>query len=366
MGKMNDRDFIHVSDYVDPQYPYQAFLGGRGGGKTYGALDYVVQLYKNEGKKSIWTRRTETEMEMIGDVRGKGEGLNPFKQYNKDKGTSYGFVPMNKKIYQIYDRQWSNDGKCTINGEYIGYGVALTAIASIRGIDLTDADYMFFDEFITEKHIRKIKGEGEAILNAIETIGRNRELFGKPPLTVFFMANSNNIYNPLFTVLGVVPLIEKAYKKQERSGFVRDAHIYIKERGLAVHLLKNTQAFEEAKKKTALYKLAKGTDFYDMALGNQFVYNDFSLVEWRDIKGKRPLCSFDDYHVWANSSEAYVTYHVIPRSAKCPHYISKQQQDCKAFRYKFGSFLQDMYLSNRLFFENYDIKEKTLEMLLLN
>lgn len=353
MAKLDSNDFINIYDYVDNDYPFQIFIGGRGLGKTYSALGGAVS-----GEclgKFIFMRRTGAELDLLLDS-DRGEGVNPFKPINSDYGVNIGMKSIVKNMAGIYEREQQEEtGKLIHIGAPLGYGVALSTISSIRGVDFSDCSDWIYDEFIPEKHVRKIHGECDALLNAYETINRNREFSGAPPIRLWLLANSNDIYNPIFIGLGIVSEVEKM-KRQGKSDR------YLKDRGLAIHILPPKQSFIEKKSQTALYKLTRGTQFYDMALSNDFAYNDFSLVAYRKLTGYTPVCGLDNAFIYRKKgdNEYYVSY----APAKCPYFKSAESQDIIRFRQQFGCMLQPYFVAGRLYFESYELKEKILNLIL--
>lgn len=345
---MKKVEFINISDYFRKGIVFNFFVGGRGTGKTYSSLKYCIE----SGKKFIYMRRTLDELEECCDNPKYGEGENPFKKLNDDMDWNYGLVKLTKKTAGIYKREIDDNGKITHFGEPLGYGVALSTIATMRGIDLSDCDFLFYDEFITEKHVRKITAEGEAFLNAIETIARNREMLGKEPMIVVGCANAFNIYNPIFQELGLISQVEKMINRKQE-------HAYFDDRALSIHLLKNTDSFNSEKKETALYRLTRGTRFYDMALNNDFAYNDFSLIGYKKISGYRPICAFNDCFVYykKGSEEFYITY----SSARCVRFDVSKVQERKNFFDKYGKILRQHFVEGNVSFETYDIKMQFLD-----
>lgn len=348
-------EYVNIFDWKNPLYPFQIFIGGRGTGKTYsalcGALDKSVVP-----DNFIYMRRTANELKTILDDDKRGEGANPFKPVNRNNQTNIGFRLIQDNIAGIYHREPGDNGKLMHTGAPIGYGLALSTIASIRGIDFSDCSDWFYDEFIKERHVRAITDEGGALLNAYETVNRNRELDGKPPIRLWLLANSNDIYNPIFNELGIVSEVEKMLRtgKSDR---------YLKERGLAIHLLQPAGSFIEAKKETALYKLTKGTRFYDMAIDNKFAYNDFSNISYRNVTGYAPVCAINDIcYVYKKKGEKeiYVTY----TPAKTPMYHTAQKNDELRFRREMGSWLQPFYVAGKMIFESYELKEMLVNLLI--
>lgn len=351
----SDNDFINIFEYRDYRYPFQIFIGGRGTGKTYSGLKGCLGLEEKycDGK-FIWMRRTPAEYQLLLDT-DRGLGISDLEAINEDFKTDYGFKGLNKYVAGVYQRERQEDGKILHTGEPLGYATALTAVHHIRGINLLNCTDWVYDEFIPEQVARKIRGEGDALLNAYETINRNRELFGKPPLLLYMLANSNDIYNAIFIRLGIVSACEKMLRKGQ-------AHKYIDERGLAIHILPAAESFIKKKSKTALYKLSAGTDFAEMSLGNKFAYNDFSYIQYKNVRGYQPLARIDECTIYRKKGE--IEFYCSYASAKCPTFNSKIDADNIRFRQQIGVKLYPAFVAGRLIFESYEIKEKVLQYIL--
>lgn len=347
--------YINIWDYKDDNYPFQIFIGGRGTGKTYSALSGCVNGELEKNAKFLFMRRTAQELELMLDSDDRGEGANPFKPINKSYNYNYGLRKIVKNMAGVYHRTIEDEGKLVACGAPIGYAVALSTVSTIRGIDFSDCTDCIYDEFIPEKHVRKLKDEGGALLNAYETICRNRELEGKPALRMWLLANSNDIYNAVFIELGIVSEVEKMVRKNQSD-------LYIEDRGLAIHLINNNTEFVEAKSQTALYKLTKGTQFYDMALSNEFAYNDFSLIGYKSVKGYRPICSIGKATIYKKKgdSDIYVTY----ASAKCPEFDITTEQDRRLFMQQYGHDFIPYFVNGKIAFESYELKSILCNLIL--
>lgn len=343
--------YLNIWDYKDPAFPFQIFIGGRGTGKTFSALSGALDLFPD---RFLYMRRTAQELDLMLDSDKYGEGANPFKPVNKLRDREIGFYKIVKNLAGIYDREMV-DGKLSPVGPPIGYGVALSTISSIRSIDFSDCTDWFFDEFIPERHVRKIKAEGTALLNAYETICRNRELAGSPPLRLWLLANSNDIYNDIFIELGIVSDIEKMTRKGKSD-------LYNKERGLAIHLVNNNTDFVNEKKQTALYKLTAGSRFAEMALDNKFSYNDFSLIRHENLTGYRPICALGKGVIYGKKGDSllYVSY----AAARCPSYDIETEQGRRNFYNDYGRKMHSYFINSRIIFESYELKQMILDLIL--
>lgn len=341
--------YINIWDYQNKEYPFQIFIGGRGTGKTYSALDGII----SRDDRFIFMRRTAQELDLMIDSE-KGEGANPFKPINRDRGRDIGLHKIVKNLAGVYEREMI-DGKLAPSGEPLGYAVALSTIASIRGLDFSDCKYCIYDEFIPEKHVRRMKNEGAALLNAYETMCRNRELAGEDPLYMFMLSNSNDIYNDIFIELNLVHEIEKAINK-------KTADIYFPVRGLAVHLLQPADEFVEAKSQTAVMKLSAGSTFAEMALGNKFAYNDFSLISTHKLAGFRPMCSIGKATLYKKKGSRFV--YVSYAGAQCPKFNINNEQDRMLFFNEYGRHLKPYFVHGSIAFESYELKRTVLDLIL--
>ena len=343
--------YLNIWDYKDKDFPFQIFIGGRGTGKTYSALSGALQLYP---QRFIYMRRTAQELDLMLDSDKYGEGANPFKPVNRNLSRDVGLSRIVKNLAGIYDREMV-DGKLSPVGPPIGYGVALSTIASIRSVDFSDCSDCIYDEFIPEKHVRKIKSEGGALLNAYETICRNRELSGQDPLRLWMLANSNDIYNDAFIELNIVSVIEKMIRNGQTDK-------YMKDRGLAVHLVNNNSEFVDKKQKTALYKLTAGSRFAKMALDNKFSYNDFSLIRHEKLTGYRPICNIGKGYIYGKKGDSllYVTY----APARCPFYDIETEQGRRNFFNDYGRRMHTYFINSKIVFESYELKKTILDLIL--
>lgn len=341
--------YINIWDYKDERYPWQIFIGGRGTGKSYSALKGCIL----QDRRFIFMRRTAQELDLMLDSE-RGEGANPFKPLNKDLDKDIGLSRIVKNLAGIYNRELVED-KLQPVGAPLGYGVALSTISTIRGLDFSDCDICIYDEFIPEKHVRRIKNEGTALFNAYETMNRNRELNGAPPLLMYLLANSNDIYNDIFIELGIVSNIEKMVRKQK-------ADYYDKERGFAVHLLSNDNDFTDAKSKTALYKLTAGTTFSDMALANKFSYEDFSLIGSQPLSCYRPVCNIGKAFLYMKKGESFI--YVSYAQAKTVKYNINNESDRMCFYDDYGRTLKKYYVNGHICFESYELKRLILDLIL--
>lgn len=284
--------------------PFTIIAAARGTGKTYGAIELLSP--DNHPGKFIWMRSTKTQAELIGNPK--------FTPFRANPGDHHEPKPMAKGIYGLY---WDDDPEP--HGTILG----LSTFANVRGFDASDIETIVYDEFIPQKSERVSRADQDAFLNAYETIGRNRELQGLPPVRVLLMANSNNLANNIFQSFG---LVGKAYD-MIRAG--KELSI-MQDRGIVLALPRKSP-ISEAKRETALYKALgrESQDFVDMALENDFAFYD-SDIRSMPLRELRPLIAVGEICIYEHKGGAgyYVSRHM---SGSVPYY-AVSDETLTAFR----------------------------------
>lgn len=356
MGKVTK--YVWIWDYMDKakEYPIQFFVGGRGDGKTYSALDGSIENYERDGSKIMFSRLTIKEQQQITGSKTSVKG-NPYKKINARENRNICILGASGSslVNTITDFDIDEKGNLIPTGNIYGYACSLVDVCDVRGQDFDDVTDWIIDEFIPEQHKRLPKGLGNALLNGYETINRDREDDGRDPLRVWALANANDIYNPIFKELNLVATCEKM-KRLGRKDF------YIKDRGIAIHLLEDSEELKEARSKRAIAKIAKGTQFEDMAFNNEFAYNDFSSIGFRSVKGMLPLVSFNDITIFSQKGSRKIYCSYTP--AQCINFDITKDSELLLFKKKYGHKLYNSFVNQNILFESYEIKARILEIIL--
>lgn len=271
--------YLNMPAIIDTGYPFIFIAAARGTGKTYGALQY---LYKQH-EPFIHLRRTQKEA----DLQNKAAGSS-FKAVLNDMGEEYSITSSNN-LGTVYDSE----------GSVIAYNMALNTFASVRGMDFSDIDRVFYDEFIAEPHVRKIKAEGFSLANFFESVNRNRELEGRKPLQLICAANSVNMANDVFLYFDLITHAEEMIQKDEEIRFL----------GNKLLIIPQHSPISAKKQQTALYK-AVNSEYTDMAIKNKFILNDFSYVTPRPIVEYKCIMQLGDLFLYEhkNGGEYYITF----------------------------------------------------------
>lgn len=296
MGLYLDNGYADIPGILKHGMTFNFCIGGRGTGKTYGALYDAV----DNKIKFCLMRRTQSQLETIARP-----DTSPLKTPVRDMGVDWTCepVPIGKSVYGYYQTTTDADGK-PVHGDLMGYAIALSTVANLRGFDMSDVDLLIYDEFIPETHERSMKNESDAFLNCYETINRNRELQGKKPVQVLCLANANDFACPLLVGLGLVSTIERMITRG-KTEYVNP------QKSVGIFLLTDSP-ISQKKAVTALYKLTGGTAFQEMAIKNAFAgTNDPDVYSVR-LDEYSPIVIVGECCVYKHKSESlyYVSAHV--------------------------------------------------------
>ena len=326
MGLYLESGYLDFEKIVNYRIPFNFIIGGRGSGKTYGALKFVLDHHK----KFMLLRRLQSQIDLV----GKPE-FSPFKAVASDME-----IEITVKSISKYNSAFMH------GDEVLGYSAALSTISNLRGFDVSDVEMIIYDEFIPEPHEKPMRAEGTAFLNMYETVNRNRELKGADPVQLIALANSNDLANAIFIELGIVDKVQKMAERRQEILIDRD-------RGIGIFMLEFSPISNE-KRKTALYRLmAAENDFTEMALNNSFSGNTIERVEGRNLKEFIPILKVGELAIYKHKSKR--EYYVSTHASGAIREIGTGDLDLKRFR-TYYSYLWECYLAGDMVFESYALQ----------
>ena len=283
---IKESDYYNISDDIEayPDAWIYLITGGRGTGKTYSSLVHCLKTKS----KFVFLKRTLDDVNLLCAGHSKlgqkqadyGVDFSPFKSINRDFGTRIEAYGIRDGIGGFWECGEEGEPK----GMPIGYIFALSGVTKFKGFDLSDCDYLIFDEFIPNIYDRVNRNEGEQLLDLYMTVSRDREQRGKPPLKIICLANATSISNPTFNILEVTDTVVKMEGTGKEVFYDPDRFIFLRR-------LPDDSNLVKAQKQTAIYKAMGDTEWGSMSFDNKFAYNDFSNVQHVKLKNYRPLCS---------------------------------------------------------------------------
>ena len=332
MNNLYENDgWINAAAVVNSKAPFVVCVGGRGIGKTYGVFK---ELLTKHNKPFIYLRRAQVQIDAC-----KTQELSPFTAVARDLNIAVDSGSISKYVAGFY--RVEGDKK-----NLIAIGIALSTFSNIRGFDASDYDHIVFDEFIPEKHERPISHEGEAFLNVLETINRNRELKDLPPVKTIMLSNANKLDSPILAAIGALnPLDRMIRKGNDRATFYNGD----------LEIFRYINSPVSAKKKnTALYRLSNSKDFSDMSLNNSFGEEAYRNVKSLPIQEFLPLASINGITVLRHKSNK--TYYVVNGVKSERVYTSTQQQQREFCRRTYNSY--EAWCRGNVFFATAEAKVK--------
>lgn len=305
--------------------PFIFVVGSRGIGKTYGAIQALVK------RKELFLlmRSTQIQADLIAN-----DEFTPLKEPLENLGKEYSVIPFIKQSKKIIDPN-SGDTYC--------YTGALSTFGNMRGFASLETKAILYDEFVPQPGERGVKDAGELLFHAYETINRNRELQGQPPVKLICCANSFMLANDVFMTLGIVTLATRMVVNK------RSVHID-KDRGFAL-VIPYQSSISDQKANTALYRLSQDDVFKGVALDNAFVNDIEENIKPQPIREYRLLCTVGEISIYKHKSEKryYVASHAAG-AAKDNYQINRF--DLERFKKKYG-WLWFEFLAHTIWFEHY-------------
>lgn len=312
----------------------------RGPGKTYSTLRYMVE---NE-KTFVFLKRTIEDVKLLcasGSRHNVDFDISPFLPLNRDFGWDIRPVYIIKGIAGFYKHD--ETGKPV--GKPIGYCTALSAAKDIKGFDMSDADFLIFDEFIPKKHERVNRKEGEQLLDIYMTIRRDRLIRGRDELILICLANATSVNNPVFQVLDVVD-------DAVMMDVTRQEYNWIQDRKILMHAIPSS--YGEESEKSGIELAMTGTEWAEMAFGGRFAYDDFSQVRHQRMKGFAPVCSYEYKKKTVYVYQKDGTFYATKARGNMPyHYNLAREPEQKKFYVDFVREFQSRSIEDKFIFEDF-------------
>lgn len=328
--------YVEVETVVEKYLPRGIhsflFIGGRGIGKTYGALDYLYKIGTGKvkvgncepGGKFLYMRRTAVEAESA----ASGTACC-FKAYNMQEKKRIEGDFVSKLGFGTFKNFTEGDEEDQI----IGYSAALSTFSNLRGVDFSDVVIIMYDECIPEnKNKRPLRDEGELLLNTLETINRNRKIQGKEEVILMLLCNPIDLGNPLMAQLGITGILSKMIFKEEQNRTVP-------EMGLHIEKYKD-HPVSKLKKDGMVYKLGSKTKFADKALSGDFVDNDMSVIlRNADLREYMPYLTLETVTVYFHKSLPKVHVSQVCVKAQYNYTILEREYVKTAFLFRYKTLV---------------------------
>lgn len=179
--------YLNMKMFIDCEYTFIVVIGPRGTGKTFGVYSECVK----NGMKMFSVRRKKKQYDLTANPL-----TTPIKKPLKHIGVDFRIETVEDGLSVVYNNA---------NDELLMHITYVDNIRDMRGIDSDDLSIMLLDEGVPEHRERKKNGEGFALLQAYETLNRNREFeLGVRPLKFIMLANYDDAASDIFVELRIV------------------------------------------------------------------------------------------------------------------------------------------------------------------
>lgn len=339
--KLDDGYYHIFNDLL--QYPDAVIVlcwSKRGPGKTYSTLwssySYPVPM--------IYMKRTNDDVEFICN---ETMDLSPYKPVNRDKGINVKPQLIDKGMGAFYNMTVNDEGKEVPMGPPVSLILSLNKIKAIKGMDLSEYDWLVLDEFIPQPgEIVKYK-EGEMLLSLYMTIARDRQKRGRDPLKLILFANAEEISTPITNTLEVVDDMVEL----QASG---KSHLWLPDRKILLHHITEDEIPMTEQEKVGIYEAMQGTAWFRKSFEGEFSGNDFSCVQKRSLKGYKVYCKLKYKDKFIYIYEKGNNFYMCSSKSNCDfQYDLDRESEQKLFMRVTLPVLRDALITGHMYFEKY-------------
>jgi len=245
---------------------YNFIIGDRGGGKSFGTLEFCVRQFLKHGREFIYLRRYKTELE---------DSLPTLFDALKQAG-KFPEHELTVKGNTLY-----------CDGKTMGYAVALSTSMKRKSVNYSKVWYIIFEEFmvdgVTSRYLGPGTNEVSIFENFYETVARLRN-----NVRVFFIANAFSMVNIYFVHYGI--RLKPPFKTYNKFGEI-------------MVCIWQDQTYREAKKATRFYSIVKGSEFAEHAYENKFFMDSDHFIKKRDKESEFHFAITymgKTYGIWVN------------------------------------------------------------------
>lgn len=341
--KKSEKKYYNFMDDLEEYPDAWCFMvwSKRGPGKTYGTLLGALE----EKHRIIYLKRLKDDVNLL-LTEFNGTDLSPYKPINRDTRHNVKPVKLRDGIGFFYEFE-DNEPM----GPPVAYCLSLSMVSKYKGFELSDCDWIVFDEVLPQLGERFSKKEGEQLMDLVLTVNRDREARGLPGVKLIMFSNATNVSTPVTNILEIT---DDMAELDNNHGEYK----YLEDRGILLHRLPPNK-YARHIEQTGIYRAMHNTAWGKMAFGSEFGYNDFSNTGKIQMKELKPLIHLhyknNDYYIYERKTDHkfYMTYSGSP---KCrDHYDLNRENDQKRFYEEWYFDLRQEIIHDNMIFEKYSM-----------
>jgi hypothetical protein len=324
------------NDLLSKNRIYNYIIGNRGGGKTFAYQKWCIKDFIKTGKKFIWLRRYNSEVD---EIKTKWAS-NDLKMQLEPNIITY----KGKYIY--------------VNDMQAGIIMALSTAPRVKSVAYDEYNKIIYDEFLIDSEnstLRYMKKEGFAFDELYETVDRLRD-----ETRAIFIGNSISVVNPHFAYNNIKPNLDKEFTIYDDC---------------VIQLYKNEE-YIKAKLKTRFGRKNANTDYGAYSINNKFIRDNYSFICERPntnlIYSLTIMYNNTKYGVWLkldkNKDSLFIDNFI---EEKCERAITITMEDLNE-QYKFKKFdglkahimqLKYMFNEGKVYFNSIQTKKDFFEII---
>lgn len=242
-------------------------LGMRGGGKTYGSLQWCIEQYLKNKKRGIkweflYVRRMKAELKKLTTQR-------------------------NGRLFKAVQNEFpehtlkAESDTLYCDGEVMGYAQALSTASILKSDAFPNVKIIVFDEFIIDNRgtYHYLNDEVTKFLDLYETVSRGRDVIA------LFLSNAVTVTNPYFDYFH----LDKPHNGDiQRFGSSKEI------------LVQNfvSTALSAVKKKSRFGQIIEGTEYLDYAYDNEWLLDNNDFIEHKTQRSR--------YYITLRYKDSYI------------------------------------------------------------
>lgn len=248
--KPNEKYWYDIQTSLSYNGVYTFVIGNRGCGKTFSTLRFLINQFIKHKKCFVYLRRYGTQL---------------------DKALPKLFVKLQAKGLFTDHKLEIRGTKFYCDDEYMGEGMALTTASAIKGNEMPNVSYIYFDEFLEEPNSPYffLKSEVSKFFGLWETINRDRD--GKDIVKCIFTANNVTWNNPYFVNF-------KIWKNPNQLLYKRKFNEKYQRYDVIAHEVENIE-FTEQKKNSTLGNIISDSEYAEYSIDNKVLLDNDTFIE---------------------------------------------------------------------------------------
>ena len=197
------KKYYDIKPILDKGAKYSIIIGQRSNGKTYAALKYCLQRYREAGEQFVYLRRWDTDFKGARGQKVFGALVHNGEIDIATDGCFQGVTYYNGAFYFNKEEK----GKIEKSVEPFGWAMSINNMEHDKSTSFPKVTTILFDEFLTRDYY--LDDEFVKFMNVISTVKRDRD-----NVRIIMCGNTVNKFCPYFSEMGL------SHIKEQKQGTI--------------------------------------------------------------------------------------------------------------------------------------------------